>query len=132
MKYDKKNISLLLAPIPIKSLPEGTKFLCSLIYPIIKEDECSDKWKIVARHYVNGSSQVKGIYFDQSYSPVKYSDSFIIKIYIVPMHIFTTRILDDSNAFQKKSFPIYERVCVITPPCYLDWFERSYLDVPLN
>ena len=27
---------------------------------------------------------------------------------------------------------IHERVCVSTPPYYLDWFKRSYPNVPLN
>ena len=36
LKYDKnKHVSLILAPIPIKSLPEETKFLRSLISPSI-------------------------------------------------------------------------------------------------
>ena len=43
VQYDKnKNVSLLSAPTPIKSLPEETKVLCSLIAPSIKEGECSD------------------------------------------------------------------------------------------
>ena len=28
--------------------------------------------------------------------------------------------------------PIHERVCVSPSPYYLDWFENSYPDVPLN
>ena len=37
LKYEmNKNISLLSDPIPIKYLPEGTKVLCSRIYPSIK------------------------------------------------------------------------------------------------
>ena len=50
VQYDKnKNISLLSAPIQIKSLPKGTKVLPSLIAPSIKEADCSDAWKFVAR-----------------------------------------------------------------------------------
>ena len=50
-QYDKnKNCSLLSAPTPIKSLPEGTKVLCSFIVSSIKEGDCSDAWKFVARH----------------------------------------------------------------------------------
>ena len=37
-----------------------------------------------------------------------------------------------SNAFQNTNVPIHERVCVIPPPYYLDWFEKSYPNVPLN
>ena len=48
------------------------------------------------------------------------------------MHILTARILDVSNAFQNKHFPIHERLCVIPPPYYLYWFEKYYPNVPLN
>ena len=66
VKYDKnKKVSLLSSTIPIKYLPEGTKVLRSLIAPSIKEGECSDAWKFVARHCANGSSQIKVIDFDQ-------------------------------------------------------------------
>ena len=64
VQYDKnKNVSLLSAPIPIKSLPKGKKFLRSLIAPSIKEGDCYDAWKFVARHCANGSYQIKGIAF---------------------------------------------------------------------
>ena len=48
------------------------------------------------------------------------------------MHRLTDRIIDVSNAFQNKSVLIHEIVCVIPPPYYLDWFEISYLNVPIN
>ena len=65
-QYNKKqNISLLSAPIPMKSLPEGKKTLRSLIAPSIKEGDCSDSWKFVALHCANDSYHIKGIGFDQ-------------------------------------------------------------------
>ena len=48
------------------------------------------------------------------------------------MHRLTARILDVSNAFQNTNVPIHERVCVSPPPYYLNWFEISYPNVPLN
>ena len=133
VQYDKnKNVSLLSATTPIKSLPEGTKVLRSLIAPSIKEGDCSDAWKFVARHFANGSSQIKGIDFDQSYSPVAHADSFRMNIAIESMHRLTDRILDNSNSFQNTNFHMNERVCVSPPPYYLDWFERLYPNVPLN
>ena len=64
MQYDKnKNTILILAPIPIKSLPEGTKFPRSPIAPSIKECDYYDAWKFVAQKCANGSSQIEGIYF---------------------------------------------------------------------
>ena len=45
VRYDKnKNVILLLNPIIIKYLTEGTKVLRSLIATIIKEWDCSDAW----------------------------------------------------------------------------------------
>ena len=61
-----------------------------------------------------------------------HSDSFKINIAIAAMHIITARILYFSNTFQNTNFPIYDRVCVSPPPYYIDWFEISYHNVPLN
>ena len=133
VQYDKnKNVSLLSATIPIKYPPEGTKVLRSLIAPSIKEGDCSDAWKFVARNCANGSSQIKGIYFDQPYSPVVHAESFRINIAISSMHRLTVRILYVSNVFQNNKNTIHERVYVSLPPYYLDWFERSYPNVTLN
>ena len=33
---------------------------------------------------------------------------------------------------QNKNVPINEILCVSPPPYYLDWFERSYPNVPIN
>ena len=48
------------------------------------------------------------------------------------MHRLTASILDVSNAFQNKNFPIHEIVCFSPPPYYINWFEISYANVPLN
>ena len=123
VQYDKnKNVSLILYITPIKSLPEVKKFLRSLIDTSIKEGDFSDAWKLVSRHCPNGIYHIQGIDFDQSYSPVAHAESFRINIAIASMHIITTRILDVSNAFKNKNITIHERVCVSTPPYYLDWF----------
>ena len=48
------------------------------------------------------------------------------------MHSLTASILEFSNAFQNTNVPIHERICVSQLPYYIDWFEISYLNVPLN
>ena len=63
-----------------------------------------------ARHCANGSSQIKGIGFYPSYSPVAHADSFRINIAIASMHRLTARILDVSNEFQNTNVPIHEIV----------------------
>ena len=47
--YKNKNVILLSALIPIKSLPKEKKVLSSLIDSSVKEGDCSDAWKFVAR-----------------------------------------------------------------------------------
>ena len=64
--------------------------------------------------------------------PVSHSDSFRININIAAMHIITARILYVSNDFQNTNFPFHEIFCVSPPPDYLNWFEKSYPDVPLD
>ena len=51
---------------------------------------------------------------------------------IAAIHRLNAIILYFSNEFQNKNFPIHERVCVSPPTYYLDWFEISYPNVPLN
>ena len=117
MQYEKNKIVIhILAPIPIKYLPEGKIFLSSLIDHSIKEDDCSDACNFFSFHCSNGSSHIQGIYFDQSYSQVAHSDSFIINITIVDMHRLTANILDAINSFHNTNFPIPEIVCVSTQP----------------
>ena len=70
----KNNVILLSDPITIKSLPEGTKVLHSLIAPSIKEGDCYDAREVVTRHCANGIYQIKVIDFNQSYSPVAHDD----------------------------------------------------------
>ena len=133
MQYDKnKNVIFILAHITIKSLPDGTRVLHSVIAPSIREDGFSDAWFFFACHCGNGSSQIQGIDFDQYYSPEAHADFFRIKIYISDMHRLTARILDISNSFQNKNVSIHERVCASPPPYYIDWFKKSYTKIPLN
>ena len=133
MKYNKnKSVILTLDTIPIKSLPEGKKVPRLLISTSIKEGGFSDGWTFVARHCSNGSSQIQGINFYESYSPVLHADSFRINIAIADMHRLTARIFYVSNLFQNKNVPIYEIVCVIPPPYYIDWFEIYYPNFPLS
>ena len=61
-----------------------------------------------------------------------HTDAFRINISIAYIHRLTARILDVSNAFQNTNVMIHERVSVGPPTYYLDWFERSYPNVPLN
>ena len=136
LQYDRKqNMSLFLATITIKNLPEVTKVIRSLIDPIIKESGCYDAQKFVARHCENGSFQIQGINFDKSYSPVAHASSFRIKIAISTIHILTAKILDVSNYLQNTSVPIHEIICVISPPYYLDWFKffnRMFLSIKIK
>ena len=77
---------------------------------------------IFSRHCENGSYKIKVIDFDESYSPLADSDSFRINIAITDMHRLPDMILYAINTFQNTNIPIQERVYVIPPPYYLDYF----------
>ena len=133
MQYEKnKNFSLISDTIPIKSLHEVIKVLHLIIAPRTKECGCYDAWKFFARHCANGRSQNQFINVDRSYTPVEHSRSLRINIAFRAMNRLTARILDVSNEFHNRSFPIHERVYVSPPPYYIDWFEISYPNFPLN
>ena len=101
-------------PYQIKSLPEGTKVLRSLIDNSIKEGDWSDAWKFVAYYCENGSSQIKGIDFYQSYSPLACADSFIINIAIAAMHRLTYRVLMVAMHYRIKMFPFMKESVFFT------------------
>ena len=48
------------------------------------------------------------------------------------MHIFTARIFDVSNTSHNRNVSINEIVFVSPPRYYMKWFEKYYLNVPLN
>ena len=57
--------------------------------------------------------------------PVAEADSFRIKNSIASMHRLTTMIL--GNESNNKIVPIHDRVCVNSPPYYLNWFESFHI-----
>ena len=75
MKYDRnQNVSLLLYPISIKYLPNGTKVLHSLIALIIKEGDCSDAHKFVAHHCENCISKIQVVGVGQYYITMAHAE----------------------------------------------------------
>ena len=48
------------------------------------------------------------------------------------MYRLTASILDVINSFHNKNVTINERICGISPPYYIYWFEISYPNVPLD
>ena len=48
------------------------------------------------------------------------------------MHRLNARILYVSNSFHSTNVPIHEIFCVSLPPYYIDWFEISYPNFPIN
>ena len=112
----RKKFNLLLAPIPIKYLSNGTKVLHSIITTITKECNCSDAWKFVAHHCQNGSYPIQGVYFDHSYSTVQYADFSRINIHITAINRLTDRILDVSSVFQKKMLSLIKEYVSVHHP----------------
>ena len=88
--------------------------------------------EIFTQTFANRSYHIQGIDIDQYYIPVAHADLFHINISIVAMNRITARILDVINAFQNNNITINERVCVILPPYYLEWFEKYYPNITIN
>ena len=63
---------------------------------------------------------------------MEHDDSFRINIDIEDMHRPTDRILDVSTIFNNIQLPIHEIVCVGPQLCYLDFFEKSHPNFPIN
>ena len=61
-----------------------------------------------------------------------HTESFIFNIAIADMRRLTSSTLNVSNIGQNTNVPIHEIVCVSSPSYFLDWFEISYPNVPLN
>ena len=59
-------------------------------------------------------------------------DSLTINISMVYINRLADIILDVSNAFHNRNVIIYEIVCIITPPYYIDIFERFHPIITLN
>ena len=125
MKYEKnEHVSHLSYIILLKSSPDITKVLRSLIATRMKEGYCYDACNFVQFHCNNGSYLIQCIGFDQSYSIVVHSDSFKINIDINNMHRFIDMILNISNNFQNTNIPMNEKACVTPSTYYIDWFEK--------
>ena len=75
-----------------------------------------------SRNFSNGSSQIKGIDFDQYVIPVAHAALFSINISISAMHRLTANILDINNYLQNENVLDHERVFVSQPPYYMEWF----------
>ena len=73
--------------------------------PGIKQVECSDACKFVARHCAKVISQVKELDFDKSYGTAPHAYSFCINIAIVVIYRLTARVLGVRNDFKIQMFP---------------------------
>ena len=76
----------------------------------------SDAWKLVARQFENGSSNIKGIDFDQSYISLEHSDYFRTIIAISDMHRLTGNILDVSNTLNNKMLSLMKESLSVHHP----------------
>ena len=114
IKY--KNVNFISYQIHIEFIPEITRVLHYLIYPVINTGVYSNGYFVVSLLWTNGSTQLKVTYMDGSYSPVYHVDSFIINISISVSIILEVRVLDVSYTVQNINVPMNEQMCITPPP----------------
>jgi hypothetical protein len=132
-QYDKNaEANLFTKPIPVKSLPSDTKILRSIINPNVKPTDVSGMWQFITRHCANGSSMIRGIDFQESYSAVALASSVRISISIAAAENMIMAIIDVKNAFQNTMIPEDQRQHLSLPPYYISWFRRKYPTVTIE
>ena len=77
--------------------------------------------------YVNGSSMMDGVNFQESYAPVDHLESLHMILCLAASQCLTCHVLDISNTFQNPIiFDPSERVYITLPPWYLEFFQRKW------
>jgi hypothetical protein len=132
-QYDKNaDANLFTKPIPVSTLPKGTKILRSIISPNIKTTDVPDMYQFITRHCANGSAMIRGLDYQESYSAVALASSVRIVVAIGAAENMIFGIIDVKNAFQNTMIPSGERQHLSLPPFYIHWFRRKYPLVPIE
>ena len=127
MQYDRnKKVSLLSAPIPIKSIPDEKRSSIKSLRQVLGRVTALVHI-LFCTSFSNGSSQIQGVDFDQSYRTVTHYYPFTINIYISALHNLDANIVDVINYSHNKKYLIHEIFCDSPLPYYLDYFETLTL-----
>ena len=113
------------APFPRELLPPNARILKSVLAFRVKTLS-PGVYDLYSRHCANGSTQIKGLDYKESYAPIAVIDSIRVCIAISADLCLIIFIIDVSNAFQNTPVNINERIHLYLPPYYLEWFRQQY------
>ena len=83
-------------------------------------------YKFTSRHCVDGSSQLKGIDFESSYSPTASASSVRTLMCYSAIFRLILGLLDVVNCFQSTLVPSHKRILVTSPPKFIQWYKWRY------
>ena len=128
-----KNIAFGL-PIPLfphANLSSTTCVLQAVLSPVIKN--ISDNiYQYCLHHCNNGGTQLKGVGFYQSSSPILAALILRLIVAIATTHHITIGIVDVTNDFQNSLKDSYEREIIDCPPHYLSWFKFHFPNIHIQ
>ena len=125
-QYDKNQaVQLYAAPVPIESVPKGIKIIPSIIACSVKPHG-EGQYKFNSRHCANGNDQVKGIDFENSYSPTASASSVRTTFAYASINYLILALLDVVNCFQSTLVPNSKRIVVRAPPLFMKWYRWRY------
>jgi hypothetical protein len=108
-------------PFPKNELPAGSNVFRSTLVPEIKTTDVQGVFELRVHECTIGTTQQKGIDFDNSYSPVAENTSIRVMIAICAALKYTFGILDVKNAFQTTITKAKDRIYANMPPLYCEW-----------
>ena len=129
-RYDKNHtVGLNSVPISTTRLPPGTKIVNSIPTFKIKKSYIINIDDLYYRMCLNGSKQVKGQDYQESYAPTGQYVSIRISIALAATFRLTAYAMDIDNAFQTtpkidnaESPPTF----ISIPPMYIEWFKDRF------
>ena len=130
-QYSKNQVlGLCAVPAPRELVPSDKKVLQSILATKIKP-KGNDIFEFVTRMCANGSSQVKSVDFDHSWSPTVGAGALRMTLMFAATHRLILAVIDVVNCFQTTLVEDDERLIITCPPFYLSWFKRNYPEINL-
>ena len=115
------SFGLVLDPFHHTSLPINTQVLHYVFPPATKK--VKKNYRSFPLHCDNGGTQVKGVIFDQSCSPLLAESNLILFIAAPFAYQLTIGISDATNYFQNSLKASNECYIINCPPHYITWFK---------
>ena len=84
------------------------------------------QYKFNSRHWANGNNQVKGVDFENSYSPTASASSVQTTFAFAAINCLILALLDVVNCFQSTLVPNSKGIDVQAPPPFMKWHKLRY------